>query len=239
MVKPVLPPAYDLLVIAGERDAFDRACEFARTSVEDGLLVWNERRDRLQMAVLLEPEAALPITLQALSVFVLALGDALGGFTAPALPLALRWPNIVLVDGMELARARCTWAEPAAAGDIPAWLVLGLDMPLHEPPEPGREPDRWTLEGAAGGSVAPAEIVAQIGRHFLLWTDRWQREGFAPIARAWNQRLDGKGRVQTFELGGVAAAGIVEGIDNEGRLLIGGRRLGLYELQPQSLSRPC
>ncbi len=239
MVKPVLPPAYDLVVIAGERDAFDRACELARTRVEDGLLVWNERRDRLQMAVLLEPEAALPITLQALSVFVLALGDALGGFTAPALPLALRWPNIVLVDGMELARARCAWSDPAAADDSPAWLVLGVDMPLHEPPEPGREPDRLTLEGAAGEPVAPAEIVAQIARHFLLWVDRWQSQGFAPIARAWNQRLDGMGRVQTVKLGGIEAAGIVEGLDAEGRLLVGGRPLGLYELQPELLSRPC
>ncbi len=238
MVKPVLPPAYDLVVIAGERDAFARACELAQMRVEDGLLVWNERRDRLQMAVLLEPEAALQTTLQALHVFVLALGDALGSFTAPALQLGLRWPNIVLVDGMELARARCAWGDPAV-GDIPAWLVLGVDMALHEPPEPGREPDRLTLEGAAGERVAPADIVAQIARHFLLWMDRWQNQGFGPIARAWNQRLDGLGRVQTVNVGGIEAAGIVEGLDEEGRFLVGGRPLGLLDLQPESLSRPC
>ena len=233
MVKPVLPPAYDLVVIAGERDAFDRACELARRRVEDGLLVWNERRDRLELAVVVEPEAPLEESLRALPVFVLAVGDALGAFTAPALPLALRWPATVLVDGGELARIRCAWD---GNGGAPAWLVLGVEAAVHEPEEPGRMPDRFTLEGAAGEPVPLARVVEQIARQFLLWVDRWQREGFAPVARAWNQRLDGAGRVETVKLGGVEAAGVIEGLDEAGRLRVGGRAVSLLDLAPEVLA---
>ena len=234
MVKPVLPPAYDLVVIAGERDAFDRACELARTRVEDGLLVWSERPDRLQLAVVLEPEAPLAESLKAHHVFVLAVGDALGGFTAPALPLALRWPATVLVDGVALARIRCAWGD--GAGGDPGWLVLGVEAAAREPAEPGRTPDRLTLEGAAGEPVPQARVVEQIARQFLLWMDRWQREGFAPIARAWNQRLEGAGRTATVMLGGIEAAGVVEGLDGEGRFRIGGRAIALAELAPEALT---
>ncbi len=236
MVKPDLPPAYDLVVIAGEGDAFTRACELGRERVRDGLLVWNERRDRLQLALLLEPETSLAESLQALLVFTLATGDALGGFTAPALPLALRWPATVLIDGIELLRVRCAWEESDGAGAIPRWLVLGFDVPMYEPPEPGRTPDRLTIEGAAGEPVPPAAIVERFARLFLLWLDRWQGEGMAPIVRAWNQRLEGRGRVCRVRFGGIEAAGIVEGLDEEGRLVVGGRRLTLVRLGPAVLA---
>ncbi len=232
MVKPVLPPVYDLVVIAGERDAFTRACELARSRVRDGLLVWNERPDRLQLAVLLEPEAGLEESLQVVPLFTLAVGDALGGFTAPTLPLALRWPATVLIDGVELARIRWARGEPPVPGGIPPWIVLGLDAPMREPAEPGRMPDRMTVEGAAGEPVAATAIVERIARHFLARVDRWQEEGFAPIARAWNRRLDGRGRITRMEFGEVEAAGVVEGLDDRGGLRIGGRSLSLLDLPP-------
>lgn len=234
MVKPQLPSAYELVVLAGERDPLARAVELAGRPGFDGTLVWADRPDRLSFALLLEPEAPLARTLEIYHLFTVAAGDALGGLAAPAYPLAIRFPNLILFDGLELARLRCAWPEGTAPDEVPAWIVFGLEAELTEPAEPGEEPHRITLAGA-GATVPAAAFVEAVARHFLYWLGRYESHGFAEVRRALDQRLERRGETASFRLGGIEAAGVVRGFDDEGRFEIGGRRIALHELPPEVL----
>ena len=77
MPLPILPPAYDLVTLDAELDAFERAVRLAPRGLDDGTVYWVDRPDRLDMAMVLEPEAPVPTTLEALYVMTVAAGDAL------------------------------------------------------------------------------------------------------------------------------------------------------------------
>ena len=79
---PLLPPAFQLVVVDAAVDAFERARRMAPRGLDDGTVYWTDRGDRLRLAVALEPEAPLPETLLAAYVLMVATGDALG--SAPA-----------------------------------------------------------------------------------------------------------------------------------------------------------
>lgn len=234
MVKPQLPSAYELVVLAGERDPLARAIELAGEPGFDGTLVWADRPDRLSLALLLEPEAPLAQTLATYYVFALAAGDGLGALAAPAFPLAIRFPNLILFDGLELARLRCAWPETTGVAKVPAWIVFGLEAELKEPAEPGEQPHRISLAGA--GAVAPlAAFVEAVARYFLVWLERYERRGFRDVQAALNQRLERRGETATLRLGGIEAAGVVRGFDELGRFEIGGRTIALHDLPPELL----
>ena len=229
MVKPLLPPAYELVVLERDQRAFAHGRRAAARGVEDGTLYWTERNDRLELALVLEPEAPIETTLEVVHLFAVAAGDALGAHTAPAFPLAIRFPDRIIFDVFELARLRWAWGEIPEAG-IPPWFLLGLEAEIFEPEESGHMPDRITLRGAGLETAASAPLVESLARHFLYWVARWQDEGFAPVRAAWNQRCENRGRRGHFARNGIEAAGIVEGLDAQGRYVIGGRAISLLEL---------
>ncbi len=229
MVKPVLPPAYDLVVVGPRRDSFARALEFARTGSHDGLVVCADRIDRFEMALVLEPEDPLEKTLEVIPLFALAASDALGSLTAPALPLTLRWPDRLLFDGAELARLRFAWDHEGGAGDIPSWLVLGIEARMREPTEPGHLPDVISLEGAGMIEPGSAPAVEAVARHFLWWVDRWEHSGFEPVRREWNRRCERFGEHASLRIRDMCFEGEVQGLDNRARFWIGGRCLELME----------
>lgn len=232
MVKPELPSVYDLIVLAGERDPVARATELARERVADGTLLWADRPDLLSLALLLEPEQDLAATCRVWHTFVVAVGDALGGLTAAAYPLHFRFPDKLLFDGFELARVRCVWPEGTGPGDVPPWVVFGLEAQVHEPVESGVQPGRITLVGA-GAAEPSARFVEAVARQFLYWLERLERQGFEVVRKVWNQRLEGRGQTGSLRLGPVEAAGVIEGLDAEGLFRIGGRRIGLWQLHAE------
>ena len=106
MPLPTLPPAFQLVALDREVGAFERAARAAPRGVDDGTVYWTERHDRLEMAVVLEPEAPARTTLQAAHVLMVAVGDALGALVPPGKPVAFAWPTTLLLDGALLGRVR-------------------------------------------------------------------------------------------------------------------------------------
>ena len=68
MPLPLLPPAFHLVALDPELDAFARAVRAAPRGIDDGTVYWADRSDRLDLAIVLEPEAPAARTLEALYV---------------------------------------------------------------------------------------------------------------------------------------------------------------------------
>lgn len=232
MSPPQLPPAYQLVVLDREVPAFARAVQAAPRGVDDGTVYWTERDDRLELAILLEPEAPALGALLAVHLMCVATGEALADLLPPEKPLAFAWPGHLLLDGAALGQVRAQLA-PVAEGQVPPWLVLGLTLAVAAPsPAPGGEPGcplprrraaRTSLaeEGITGLGVP--DLVARIGRHFLRWTGRWRADGPGPVCAAWNQRCHRRGATGAVALGGRR----IEGLDAEGAFVIATTRADL------------
>ncbi|HET6467674.1 MAG TPA: biotin/lipoate--protein ligase family protein [Geminicoccaceae bacterium] len=226
MALPLLPPAFRLVAVDREVDAFERARKLAPGGLEDGTVYWTDRADRLRLAVALEPEAPEDTTLQMVYVLAAAAGDALGGLLPPGLPLTFGWPGGILLDGARLGQVRAAVAATAGPEAVPAWLVLGLDIAVGRyPGEPGEVPDRTTLADAGAPEITVVALAESVGRHLLGWTYRWQEEGLAPVRAAWNARCHDRWREGGVTLDGRHAAGKVSGLD-----MLGGFRIGAETL---------
>ena len=202
----------------------------APRGAEDGTIYWTDRADRLELAVVLEPEAPADRTLEAVYVLTVAVGDALAGLVPPALPVAYAWPGDLLLDGARVGGVRVALAPVAGAGAVPPWLVRGLTIsvgPLAD--DPGRLPELTSLHGEGAGDVTVVAMVEAVTRHLLRWTNHWLEDGFVPVQSAWNRRCFRRGEVGQLTLGDRQLEGPVAGLDAAGALVVGEHRADLHQ----------
>lgn len=233
MPLPTLPPAYNLVALDREIGAFERAVRAAPRGLDDGTVYWTDRADRLDVAVVLEPEAPPAATLEALYVLTVATGDALAALLPPVKPVAFAWPGGILLDGARLGRVRAALAPVAGEDAVPPWLVLGLAIavgPLGD--DPGRFPDRTSLYEEGAGDVTVHALLEGVARHFLRWTGRWLDEGPEPVRASWNRRCFQQGELGEVALGGQRFAGQVHGLADDGAFVIDQARLDLIHHLP-------
>lgn len=235
MVKPELPTAYDLVVLERDEPAFAHALARAG-QVDDGTLFWTERADRLELALVLEPEAELARTLQAYYAFQVAAGDALGAYTEAAFPLALVWPQRITFDSFLLARTLVAWPPGCPADAVPPWIVFGLEAEVSDEEETAERVDVITLRAAGALDVPVPRFVEAVARHFLFWLGRLESYGFAAVRAAWNERCAERGHNRRLRLGRLEVAGTVAGLDEEGRFVVGGRPVSLLEVPAKTLA---
>lgn len=189
MTTPLLPPAYDLVVDGPDADVLERALRAARTGeAGDGTLFWSGRQDRLEAALVLEPEQDAARTALVQPVMGVAVADALGALLPPLIPVDLGLPSRIGLDGAVVGELRLRL--PSGAGEErPAWCILSLSIALARPPgEAGEAPWRTSLADCGGGGITAAALLESICRHFLTWMHLWEEEGFAPVALSWNAR---------------------------------------------------
>ena len=158
------------------------------------------------------PSQAGPLAL------VVALGVA-RGLEAVGVVAGLKWPNDLQLRGHKLAGVLL---EISAESDRIDWVVAGVGINVSRPEHP--------FEGAAylsesrpgiGAATAVAAALDGIAEVYAVWRDG----GFAPLRAAYEERsvLKGRAVVVSDLTGAVRANGTVLGIDDEGRLLVGGR----------------
>lgn len=210
MPSPDLPPAYDLVRLEPEIGAFERAVRAAPRGLDDGTIYWSERADRLDMAVVLEPDAPAATVLQAVYVLTVATGDALEVLLPPVAPVAFAWPSHILLDDASLGRVRVALAPVAAPDDAPPWLVLGVGLVCPVAQE-----------------VTVPRLLQCTARQFLRWTGRWLDDGLAPVRDAWNRRCHRRGDMGEVVLGERHIQGRVRGLATDGSFVIGAERLPL------------
>jgi len=148
-------------------------------------------------------------------VAALALHDALAS-VAPGAPLALKWPNDVLLDGGKVAGILL---ESRGAA-----LLVGIGVNLAAAPAPEEvEPEALqpvSLAKRAGVTVAPAAFLDHLAPAFAGWEARLTSEGFAPLRDAWLARAARLGNPIRARAGREDLEGTFETIDAAGHLVI-------------------
>lgn len=185
---PNVPPGYTLRLCAG--DAFSTACQAGADGAEDGLLLWVNRMDRCEAALLLRPLDPIQPALTLGYVGLLGLHDGLAGLAPAETPASIAWPDRLLVNdacvgGIRIAHGPLV--EKDGMADVPDWLVIGLAvqmMPVSDDDAPGRDLEYTNLHEEGCGDISVPELIASFSRHMLQWLDRWQEDGFDPVRRA-------------------------------------------------------
>ena len=122
MPLPSLPPAFHLIALDREVAAFERAVRAAPRGIDDGTVYWTDRTDRLELAIVLEPETPARRALEAVYVLTVAAGDALEQLLPPEVPVAFAWPGDLIVDGAKIGSVQVALAPVAGRSQRrPGW----------------------------------------------------------------------------------------------------------------------
>jgi BirA family transcriptional regulator, biotin operon repressor / biotin---[acetyl-CoA-carboxylase] ligase len=217
-----LPPPFRAVRVEGAITVPAAAREAAAGGAEGGTMLWCERPDRLDFALVLRPDRSRQDTLPVIYLGGLAVADALAAFAAPATLIGFRWPGEILIDGGFAGRLSLGCAT-SAADAVPDWAVLGLQLALAgSRREPGLTPYVTTIADEGFDEISAGELVESFARHLLRWIDRWTTDGLAPIAAAWWQRADGFVRQPAILLADGAARPLGLGPTGDLRVSYGG-----------------
>jgi BirA family transcriptional regulator, biotin operon repressor / biotin---[acetyl-CoA-carboxylase] ligase len=211
MRKIELPPALTgLRLAAGE--VFAAACAGARGDAADGTLVWADRADLFDCALIVRPEAPLAEALWLAYAGMVGLADALGAVLPPQLPITFAWPDRFDANGAPVGGARLAWGEVSPEG-VPAWLVFAVTLRLLgdlADDSPGRRTDRTNLQEEGAGALESHELIEIYSRYLLAWIARWQDEGNGPVRAAWLARANGWREAQFTDPARTRIYGIAE-----------------------------
>jgi BirA family biotin operon repressor/biotin-[acetyl-CoA-carboxylase] ligase len=156
------------------------------------------------------------------SKMTLLTGVALAETLIPIVPsrVTIKWPNDVLAGGKKLAGILIEISTQIDAID---YMVVGVGLNVNTPP--GRFPvdlrERATsLAAEIGHTVDRTEILGAFLERLERYYDLIGREGFAPVIRRWRELSDMAGRRVRVHTSDRSLEGTIEGIDDDGVLLV-------------------
>ena len=221
--EPVFPPLLNGIAVAPGTDTAGVATAAATAGKAGaGDVYWSQSEDRLNMAIVLEPDVAFARAAQMLHVLAVAFGDAFGAIAPPEIAVQYRWPGDILVNGARAGAVALAVPAGLADSEVPEWMVLSVDVAITldlSIENPGEMPDRTTLHEEGAGDVTRTQLVESVSRHFLTWLDTWMHEGFKGVHQNWVGRAYGSDQDVTIGHAGTTLSGRVTGMDEDGNLL--------------------
>jgi BirA family biotin operon repressor/biotin-[acetyl-CoA-carboxylase] ligase len=135
---------------------------------------WDDGLGNFMGSTVVQLTAGDPSPATLALVVAVALAKVVKAF-APTVPLQLKWPNDLLVDG-----AKCSGTLLERSGDT---VVIGIGVNLVSAPD---LPDRKTFAFASGGAAIDRDRFAEALAVALVDALRtWRQEGVASIVGAW------------------------------------------------------
>jgi len=194
----LLPPPYTPHWLA-QGDALTEACRLA-PGHGAGTLVWHastsaDQPGRFDFAVVLEPDTPLAEARKVFLLGMLALGDAVAVHCPPERAVGFGWPGELLLDAGRLGGMRLCVAPDAGEGDVPDWMVLGVELIADRDTlsAPGERPDSVSLKEE--DFTDPPAILESFAAYMMLNFDRQTHGGFAPLAARYAGQLSRAGSV--------------------------------------------
>jgi BirA family biotin operon repressor/biotin-[acetyl-CoA-carboxylase] ligase len=171
---------------------------------------WESPAGNLAATLLIAPGKPAAECAQLSFVTAVAAADAVAGF-APGAGIKVKWPNDVLADGRKLVGILLESQSD--------WLAIGVGINLAHFPMDTAFP---ATAICALGVPAPDrdDALTQLAAHFAKWYEVWRGEGFSPIRDAWLARAAGLGSRIRARLSNEETAGVFEGIDESGALIL-------------------
>lgn len=185
-----LPPPFRPIALREVGDAFVHATTVA-ASEGAGTLVHVGRFDSAEFAVVLEPDEPLRSARRAIYAGMAALADTLAVFAPPEKPIAILWPDAIVIDGGLVGGGRIGWPSNADDNAPPAWLVFAATVRTvaigeHEP---GVRPLATALDEEGFFDLNSDRLIESFARHLMVAIDIWQQDRFAEVANGYLSRL--------------------------------------------------
>lgn len=176
--------------------------------------VWQGASGNLAATLLLTTDKSPAEAAQVAFVAALAVADMAAAFVNRDL-VKLKWPNDLLIGG---GKAGGVLIETGAAPGDGLWLAVGVGANLAS--APADTPYPATSLAAQGVAARSDEALEALDAAFAHWLAVWKDAGFEPIRAAWTTRAHGLGEPCTVSLGDRAVAGVNDGLDADGALLL-------------------
>lgn len=192
---------------------------------------WASPEGGLYLSVLLRPQVA-PASLPTLSLVVsLAVCRALSSLVAADRreEILIKWPNDIVVlpkrpaagnNVRSLYRKLAGISLEAHAGGVCVGIGVNVRQPANEMRTDGGNVPIYLFDQGFSGAIE--EVASAILREVSPAYGKWCTEGLAPLLGAYRARLALQGRqvCMVDQAGGLLAEGIVEGVDDCGRLAV-------------------
>jgi len=131
------------------------------------------------------------------------------------LPVAVEWPNDLLIRGLKVGGIL---AESSIGADRVAVVILGIGININQTRFAGDLEGRATSLAREGARPFDREcLLTAVLERLEGWYRRWVAEGFGPVREAWRRSSVTLGRRVTTDGG---AAGIAEDLAEDGALLV-------------------
>lgn len=131
----------------------------------------------------------------------------------------LKWPNDLLWGERKLGGLLIDLRGEAAG---PCLVVAGIGINVHIAERDGRSIDQpWVdLTTILGGTVDRNRLAAMLIQQLAQMLQRFERDGLAPFRDEWNAWHHYHGRRVQLAGAGPGSEGVVQGIDQNGALLV-------------------
>lgn len=223
LADPIFPPLLNGIPVDGQDDPFAEArSRAAAGEAGAGDAFWSRNAGRFRIAIVLEPEVEADRAMQMLFAAMVALGDALGAIAEPEIGIYYRWPGGIMINGARVGGVSVALPEDLGAADVPDWMVVAAKLQIHgdvEDLNPGLDPDNTSLYEEGGMDITRTDLIESFCRHFLVWINEWENDGFKGIHENWVGRYKALDEEVDLELEGERHKGKFVGIDDLGNLL--------------------
>ncbi len=191
-VEPQLPPLLSAEKVSKDIDVFQKAISSTKTT-DTGTVFYSEKSKMADIAILLNPEVDQKKCNQMIYVLTVAAGDAIGALAPPEVMVTHSFPGHIFLNKGEAGVVNFAIDSKKEENQIPEWLVLGFKLKIKEFDSVERDhpdPDLTSLETEGAGFISRTRLIESVCRHFLAWLNQWEEEGFAPVIKMWNQRIE-------------------------------------------------
>ena len=227
-----LPSFYRLVFHEQIDSTNEEAKRLATAGAEAGTLVWageqlagRGRRGRgwasppgnLYLSLLLRPARPSAQACQLNFAAAVALAEGVSSLLPTDTPVALKWPNDVLIRG---AKVSGILLEASAALDRSIdWLVIGIGVNVVSHPADTPYPATSLQREGAADATAGA-ILQAFAERFWVWYEIWREQGFAPVRARWLASARGLGEPIEVRLERETLQGRFGDLDEGGALML-------------------
>lgn len=223
-----------LHILAATTSTNDVAKQYALQGALEGTVVLAEQQTQgrgrqgrsfasppgvgVYLSLLLRPQLALSRLPQLTLITAVAVAEAIT--TVSALPVTLKWPNDVEIYGRKTAGILTEAFVSAEA--VPVVIVgigINVNTTLAQFPV-DLHPRVTSLALAAGHPVSRHRLIASLLEHLERLYYAFPTTGMEPIRQRWLHYGAIVGRHVRFSQANTTATGIVQGLDDDGALLV-------------------
>ncbi|MEH6475152.1 MAG: biotin--[acetyl-CoA-carboxylase] ligase [Sneathiella sp.] len=227
-----LPPFFDLSAFSTIGSTNEEARRLADLGRGEGQLVWSlkqthgvGRRGRqwnspsgnLYCSLLLRPNCDAAEGAKLSFLVAVAMYDTLQQILPETTPLALKWPNDVLISGKKVAGILLE--SKSNPKNQLEWLIVGTGVNVASFPAV-TDGLAATSITQAGGDAKLEVLLYSYATNFLALYQLWQSQGFSSIREKWLARASGVGSEVTVKLANNKFAGTFTDMDETGALVL-------------------